>query len=99
MGLKRDIEAGSDIASKMIDDNNKGAIYTMGLESIAKKHTPKIFNWGCLPIVIGTGVAVFEEIHIGATEHIIPTVTAAIILLGLGGVLRKIKHAVNSPNK
>lgn len=99
MGLKRDIEEGSDIAGQMIDDNSKGAIYTMGLESTAKKHTPKILNWGCLPIAIGTGVAVFQEIRVGATEHIIPTVTAAVILLGLGSVLRKIKQAVNSPNK
>lgn len=92
MWLKRDIEAGSEIARQMIDDNNRGAIYTAGVKAVGEEYTPSMLRWGCLPVVAGAMLGICQEISVGAFEHIIPTMTAALILLGFGGLLKKIRQ-------
>lgn len=92
MGLKEDFKAGTDTAKKMMADNKKGATYTSGVMAVGKEHTPKFLKGGCFPIAIGTVIGVYIQIAGHATEHVIPTITAGVILLGLGKVFQKTTH-------
>ena len=95
MGLKEDIRDSSNIAREMISNNESGDIYKRVVLSAGEANTPGLLKWGCFPIAVGTAVGVYREITGKGREHVIPTVTAGLILLGLGKVLQKVGLGVD----
>lgn len=70
-----------DAARLVLERGMEGLTFVPGIQSAVEHRVPRWLNIGCLPIVIATGLTLFNLIKNSGYEHIFPSLAAAIVLL------------------